>query len=220
MTAWRETRLLTCDRPYAREEWRDTPTKAKWQTLVAMKFAKQGQKTVRMAEEIPRESAPKAPPARSNPPPPPPATYGQDRREAEGEPKGSEPEGKGKPKGKSGTRKPKGGKALAQVNENDDDRRSQHTNRTARQRDWGSIKSQEEWDHKTYQDPDNWEMRGGSWKRKSRGQQWADSQRGDSQQNPRFGEYADWSYGDVLTYKAVYAKYMISDADDIQCPAK
>ena len=61
------------------------------------------------------ESAPKAPPASAKPPPPH-STYGQDRREAEGEPKGSEPEGKRGPKGKSGTGQPKGGKALGLVN--------------------------------------------------------------------------------------------------------
>ena len=111
------------------------PKKAKWQTLSAMKFDTQGQKTVRMAEEIPRESTPKAPASAKRPPPPPPLTYGQGKREAEGDPKGSEPKGKGKPKGQNGTWKPKGGTELAQVNENGDGWRSQQTNRTARERE-------------------------------------------------------------------------------------
>ena len=146
------------------------PTKAKWETLAAMKFSKKGQKAVRMAEGIPMESTPKEP-ASEKPPPPPPSTYGQGKRESEGEPKGSEPKGKGKPKGQNGTWKPKGGKALAQVNENGDGRRSQQTNHTEREREResarGAIKIQEEWDHSRYQDPNNWDRRSGSCGRKS-----------------------------------------------------
>ena len=62
-------------------------------------------------------------------------------------------------------------------------------------------------------------MRIGSWKRESRGQQRADIQRDDIQQKLGFGEYAAWSYGVVQAYNDVYAKYLLSDEDDIQCTA-
>ena len=79
---------------------------------------------------------------------------------------------------------------------------------------------QEEWDHTRYNDPNNWELRSGSSKRKSKGQQWGDIQWGDCQQKLGFGEYADWSYGKVIMYKAGYAKYLLSGEDDMKCLAK
>ena len=87
----------------------------------------------------------------------------------------------------------------------------------------GLIKSQEEWGHTRYQDPNSWELRSGSWKRKNASgarQPWGDSQRGNNQQKLGFGGYADRNYGCGLEYNAVYAKYLISGEDDVQCPSK
>ena len=53
-----------------------------------------------------------------------------------------------------------------------------------------------------------------------KGRQWGAGQWGDSQQRHGFGEYAEWSYGDVLTHKAVYAKYLLGGEDDIRPPVK
>ena len=192
--------------------------KGKWRTLKVMKFAPQGQKRAKLEEDVTKvaPSSMKAPPPQSaKPPPAPPSTFGSDRREAEGESKGKEPEGKGKQKGKSGAWRQKGGKESTQVDESDYDRRSQHKTQTARESAWGAITRQEGWGSGRYQDPSNWEVSSGEWRWGPHQGKW-----GDVKKMIGFGEYAAWSYGDVMTYKEGYAEYLIKDEADIQCPSK
>ena len=66
-------------------------------------------------------------------------------------------------KGKSGEWHPEGGKPLAQVEEAYG-RRIQYTTQTAREREWGLLNRQEEWEHGRYLDPNNWELSSGEWR--------------------------------------------------------
>ena len=76
------------------------------------------------------------------------------------------------------------------------------------------IAKQDEWGNARYQDPCNWGMVSGEWK-------WPPLKNGgDFKQPLGIGEYADWIYGDVLTHKAVRAKYLLEDDDAVHCPSE
>ena len=181
--------------------------KGKLHTWAVMKFAFPGQKKAEIEEDVTKAAMPcgKAPPESAKPPPQPPSTFGSDRREAEVEHRGKDSMQKGQKKGKSGAWQPKGGKPLAQVEE-DYDRRSQYTTQTAREREWGLLKRQEEWEHERYQAPNNWELSSGAWRWKPQ-----KGKGGACKKTLGFGEYSDRIYGGGLTPKPIYAKCLEED---------